>query len=146
MPGQPTKSKSINHATKSLMWKAYSKLVWVTLDLPLFLDLCFFLSLIAAMPVRISDDYISHFSQAEHKWPEQVRCSHICSGHCSAMVSTSKGWTNTNAAHFPDRWTHTPFALPFRDANHLEERLVTLACANSQWVASISWNEGLYCA
>lgn len=40
-----TKSKLINQATKSLMWKPHSKLVRVTLDLPLFLDLCFFLSL-----------------------------------------------------------------------------------------------------
>jgi len=65
------------------------------------------------MSVHIADDYISHFSQAEHKWPKQVRGSRSCNGHCSSTSFYVESGLTPSAAHFQtDGYAHL-FVFPF---------------------------------
>jgi len=95
-----------------------SEPAWATHHLPLWLDARLSHSLIhwrelSAMSVHIADDYISHFSQAEHKWPKQVRGSRSCNGHCSSTSFYVESGLTPSAAHFQtDGYAHL-FVFPF---------------------------------
>lgn len=68
---------------------------------------------LSAMSVHIADDYISHFSQAEYKWPKQVRGSCSCNGHCSSTSFYVKSGLTPSAAHFQTDGHAHLFVFPF---------------------------------